>query len=94
MHSSSCKWDKDYNVVPGDLECIVQYCDNPIDDPNDSHNYNYNWNGNLIPISTSISYPCKSNHKLEQDVSDKQQAAGNVLVLCNNGTLGRYYVII
>ena len=88
VSQSSCKWNKNFTVVPSDLECVVQYCDNPTDAPNDSHNYNYQWNGNLIPIGTSISYPCKSNHYLEQDVYSKQQAAANVGGLCNNGTLG------
>ena len=88
VQSASCQWNKNFNLVPDNLYCVVQYCDNPIDDPNSSHNYNYNWNGNLIPIGTSISYPCKNNHNIEQNVAKKSQAASSTSVLCNNGTLG------
>lgn len=84
---ADCKWDKSFNYGPEDLQCIVQYCDNPIDDPNASHNYNYNWNGNLIPINSQISYPCKNGHKIEQNTNKKSQAAGSTSVLCKNGTL-------
>ena len=45
-------------------------------------NYNYNWNGNLVQIGWSISYPCKPNHRLEQNVQWWSNAGAQTVVQC------------
>ena len=87
-YQSQCLWYKNYSITPSDLECVITYCDNPITSPNDDHNYNYNWNGNLVRIGQSISYPCMSGHRLEQNTQYHTHAAAQTLVQC--GTNGNF----
>ena len=91
-HNSMCQWNKNFTVTPGDLECVIRYCDNATTAPNTPHNYNFDWNwwngGNVIPINTYVRYPCKTDHAVQQNVDWDYQAATYTLVLCQaNGEL-------
>ena len=81
--ASRCNWSKSYSSTPEDLECLLTYCDNPISPPA-SANYDFNWDNSLVNLSRSMSYPCKSNYKVEQNTELKSQADSATAVKCNN----------
>ena len=57
--SGQCEWYSNYSLVPAELECVLSYCDNPIDDPNNSGaNYNFVWQNDLVNLSHTLVYPC------------------------------------
>ena len=81
---TACNWSGNFSVYPSDLECIISYCDNPIDDPNtNGANYDFQWTNNLIKISDYMSYPCKTNYYVEQSTMWKTLADDATLVRCN-----------
>ena len=77
-----CGWDTNYSLTPVSLECVVRFCDNATQIPNtDGNNYNMTFTG-LVSVGASLTYPCADNHRLEDDVDWKDEARGNVSVLC------------
>ena len=79
-----CEWSKSFSLMPGDLECVVTYCDNPDTEPNTSGlNYNLEWDGERVPINSSIIYPCLETYRHEQAVSLKRLAT-NTTEVCKH----------
>ena len=81
--SSRCRWSRSLSLSPPDLECVLRYCDNATDAPNtNGANYRFTQTRTLVSLNNYISYPCKSNHKVEQDVTWKSNAASSTAVRC------------
>ena len=81
--TSRCKWSREISLSPSDLECVLRYCDNATDAPNtNGANYQFTQTRTLVSLSSSIAYPCKSNHRVEQNVVWKSNAASSTLVKC------------
>ena len=82
--NSACNWNKKLQYLPGDLECVLTYCDNATSAPNSPHNYNFVWTGAVVPINNYLTYPCNNNHRVEQDVDWKNNAAASTQVKCKS----------
>ena len=81
--TASCLWYKNYSLIPTQLECILTYCDNATDLPNDNGaNYNFTWDGNVIPLNTDIIYPCMDGMHVENDTYHKEEASNVSVVHC------------
>ena len=77
-----CEWDSTYSVTPGQLECLVRFCDNATTEPNTSgRKFNLTWSG-LVSVETSLDYPCADNHRLEDDTDWKSEARASLSVPC------------
>ena len=86
---SSCLWSMNYSIAVSDMECILTYCDNPIDDPNNNGaNYNFLWANNRVVLGGKMFYPCKSGHRLENDTQYWSESDQGIHVSC--GEDGEY----
>ena len=67
-----------------DLECILTYCDNATEEPNNNGaNYNFTWDGNRIPIDTFVTYPCQDGMAIENATKWKNLSSTESLVFCD-----------
>ena len=83
--SSRCGWSRVLSLTPADLECVLRYCDNATDTPNtNGANYRFTQTRTLIPLNNFFYYPCKSGHKIEQNVVWWSQAASSTPVKCKS----------
>ena len=74
--SGECDWYRNYSLIPSELECVLSYCDNPIDEPNNSGaNYNFVWVNNLVNISHTLAYPCMEGMRVENDMDTKEEVS-------------------
>ena len=87
--NSTCLWYKNYTLLPSELECILTYCDNATEIPNENGaNYNFTWNGNVIPLNYDVIYPCKDGMRIENNTYSKYDASPLSVVNCaSNGEL-------
>ena len=89
--AAKCNWSKQYSVLPADLECVLTYCDNPIDDPNsDGTNHNFQWNNNVVPLTDIVQYPCKTGMRIENSTSYKYEASSYSQAKCGSDGEFRY----
>ena len=70
-------------MLPSELECVLTYCDNATEVPNDNGaNYNYTWDGEVIPLNTEVIYPCQDNMRIENDTYYRSDASNVSIVHC------------
>ena len=82
-YESICRWDTSFSKSPQSLECILTYCDNPVNDPNSNGaNYNFAWGGNRIGLGKTIYYPCKTGHRVESDTNWKNESDSGTHITC------------
>ena len=81
--TATCLWYNNYTVLPSELECVLTYCDNATDIPNNNGaNYNFTWDGNVIPLNTDVVYPCQDGMRIENDTYTRKEASRTSVVHC------------
>ena len=81
--TTTCLWYKNYTVLPSELECVLTYCDNATEIPNENGaNYNFIWDGNVIPLNSDVDYPCKDGMKIENATYYRWHASNMSVVHC------------
>ena len=83
---SYCLWTMNYTYSPSNLDCILRYCHYPTFDPNtNGANYNFTWNNlTRVPLLNTIFYPCKSNHRIENDTRTIEEADTGTTITCGD----------
>ena len=86
---AECTWYRNYTLQPSQLECKVQFCNNPITSVNtNGHNFNFTWDKTLTKIGDYLTYPCKDGMAFESNVKHQLDSPTFVKVLCQKN--GRY----
>ena len=78
-------------MIPSELECILTFCDNATEEPNDNGaNYNFTWDEKVIPINTEVFYPCQDGMRIENDTYNKYEASTGSVIQCAEDGLLKY----
>ena len=85
-----CRWDKTYDNLPTDYECVLTHCDNATNTPSTTHNYNFTWDEDIIPIGGIVEYRCKDGMALENNTEYKHNASTSSYIHCLEDGLLHY----
>ena len=85
-----CRWDKTYDNLPTDYECVLTHCDNATNTPSSTHNYNFTWDENIILIGDIVEYKCKGRMALENNTAYKHNASTSLYIHCLEDGLLHY----
>ena len=89
--TADCLWYKNYSVLPSELECILTYCDNATEEPNDNGaNYNFTWDGEVILLNSDVVYPCQDYMMIENDTYYRYDASNTSIVHCASDGFLKY----